>query len=101
MTVEFTVPAPHRIKGPSPRLDTLHRVEMILRRAHERDEGPLTLAELKRRMGAKSMRHSTMRACVDELVRLGFVSEDPRRGVMWTLYENPKFWSAKGFRRLA
>lgn len=84
-----------------PRLDTLHRVEVILRKANERDEGPLSLAEIKRRMGVRSIRHSTVRTCVDELVRLHFVTFHPRHGAMWTLYEDPKFWSKRGFVRLA
>ena len=92
---------PGRIRGPAPRLDTLHKVEMILRKAYERDEGPLRLAEVKRRMKVKSVRHATIRVCIDELARLGFVVEDPKRGVMWALFEDAEFWSNKGTRRLA
>lgn len=101
MAAAITLPKPRPIKGPAPRLDTVHRVEMVLRRAYERDDGPLSLAELKRRLGVKSVRHSTIRACIDELVRLGLVTHDPKHGVMWTLCEDPKLWDLKGTKRLA
>lgn len=97
----ITLPKPRKIKGPAPRLDTVHRVEMALRRAYERDDGPISLAELKRRLGVKSMRHSTIRTCVEELERLGLVTFDPKRGVMWTLCEDPRLWDRRGTRRLA
>ncbi len=48
------------------------------------DEGPVSLAEVGRRLPAKRVRHETVRACVDELKLLGFVSEGSK-GVMWTL----------------
>lgn len=95
------IAAPGRIEGHVPRLDTLHEVERILRKAHADDEGPLSLAEIERRMAAKAVRHQTVRACVDELVRLHLVTEDPRRGVMWTLHEDPEFWRREGADRLA
>lgn len=90
-----TIPPPKEIEGSSPLLRTLHEVEILLRKAVGEDEGPLSLAEIERRMHAKSVRHATIRACVDELKRLHLVTEDPRRGVMWTLHEDPKFWSRK------
>ncbi len=90
-----TIPLPRDVKGPSPVLRTLHEVEVLLRKAIANEEGPLSLAEIKRRMHAKSVRHSTIRACVDELKRLHLVTEDPRRGVMWTFHEDPKFWPRK------
>jgi len=92
-----TIAPPRPIKGPAPLLTTVHEVEIILRRADARDEGPISLAEIARRMKAKSVRHSTIRACVDELRRLGFVTESPSKGVLWTLHEDEKFWAAKGF----
>ncbi|HEV8359349.1 MAG TPA: hypothetical protein VGR28_02730 [Candidatus Thermoplasmatota archaeon] len=76
-------------------------MELILRRAQARDDGPLRLAEIKRRMGVKSMRHATVRACVDELVRLHLVTFHPAHGALWTLQEDPRFWDRKGFVRLA
>jgi len=91
---------PDRVGEPSPLLRTLHEVELVLRKAAARDEGPMSLAEIKRRMEAKSVRHSTVRTCVNELKRLHLVTEDPRRGVLWTLHEDPRFWARKGFVRL-
>ncbi len=88
------------VHRPSPRLETLHEVERIIRKAAADEEDPLSLAEIKRRMDAKSVRHSTVRACVEELKRLHLVTEDPKRGVMWTLHEDPKFWSGKRLIRL-
>ena len=81
-------------------LRTLHEVEVLLRKAVAEDEGPLSLAEIGRRMRAKSVRHTTIRACVEELKRLDLVTEDHRRGVMWTLHEDPKFWSRKSLSKL-
>jgi len=51
-------------------------------------------------MDVKSIRHSTVRACVDELARYHLITEDSRRGVMWTLFEDPTFWSRKGLVKL-
>ncbi len=95
-----SIPLPREVKGPSPVLRTLHEVEVLLRKAVANDEDPLSLAEIERRMQAKSVRHATIRACVDELKRLHLVTEDPRRGVMWTFHEDPGFWSRKGLRKL-
>ncbi|MFQ5909514.1 MAG: hypothetical protein ACE5IJ_02195 [Thermoplasmata archaeon] len=96
MTFMYTLEPPKPAKGPSPRLKTLHEVELILRKSASKDEGPLSLAEIRRRMKAKSVRHSTVRTCVNELKRLHLVTEDPGKGVMWTLYEDPEFWSQSG-----
>lgn len=96
---------PHEIRkavhgGPVPRLDTLWKVEAILRKACEREEDPITFEEIKRRLGVKSVRHSTIRACVAELERQGSVSVAPS-GVAWTLagdevlkHEARRRWSA-------
>lgn len=75
-------PDPARVKGPVPRLDTLWRIERILIEAWEKDEGPLSLEEIKRRMGSKGVRHATVRTCVDELARHGDVALSPT-GVLW------------------
>jgi hypothetical protein len=100
MTYVSPLLAPKEWPGPSPLLRTVHEVERILRAAQTKDEGPLRLAEIKRRLGAKNVRHSTVRACIEDLKRFYLVAEDPKRGVMWVLNEDPSFWSAKGFVRL-
>lgn len=95
-----TIPPPQELPGPSPVLRTFHEVESLLRAAAAADEGPISLAEIKRRMHSKGVRHATVRTCVEELKRLHLVTEDPRRGVLWTLHEDPAFWSRKGLVRL-
>ncbi len=88
------------MRGPSPLLTTVHEVESILRKAAANDEGPLRLAEIKRRMRAKSVRHSTVRECIEELKRFHLVTEDPERGVLWTLHEDPAFWNRRNLLKL-
>ena len=95
-----TISIPKQINGPAPVLTTLHEIELILRDAAAKDAGPLSLAEIKRRMQAKSVRHATVRTCIDELKRLHLATEDEKRGVMWTLHEDPKFWRKKGLIKL-
>ncbi len=95
-----TISVPKHIDGPAPVLTTLHEIELILREAAGKDEGPLSLAEIKRRMQARSIRHFTVRTCIDELKRLRLVTEDVNRGVMWTLHEDPKFWRKNNLLRL-
>jgi hypothetical protein len=75
---------PTKEAEPSPRLATVHAVARVLRGAASKDEGPLSLAEVGRRLPAKRVRHETVRASVDELKLLGFVTEGSK-GVMWTL----------------
>jgi Mn-dependent DtxR family transcriptional regulator len=96
----YSLEPPKPAKGPSPTLNTLHEVEIILRKAAATDDGPLSLAEIARRMAAKSVRHRTVRTCVDELKRLDLVTEDPRRGVLWTLHEDPRFWERTDLKEL-
>ncbi len=100
MTSMSLIEPPRAFRGPSPLLTTVHQVEAILRKAAADDEGPLRLAEIKRRMRAKSVRHSTIRGCVEELKRFHLVTEDPKRGVLWTLHEDPAFWNRKGLLRI-
>lgn len=88
----MSIAPPRPLRAPVPRLDTVHEVEAIMRAAHANDEDPLPLAEIKRRMKARSVRHATVRACVEELKRLGLVMEGSK-GVMWTLHEDPAFWA--------
>lgn len=75
---------PAKEADPSPRLVTVHAVARILREAAKKDEGPVSLAEVGRRLPAKRVRHETVRASVDELKLLGFVTEGSK-GVLWTL----------------
>jgi hypothetical protein len=64
---------PPRIVGPAPTLTTVHEIEVIIRRATHDGETPISLAEIKRRMKAKAVRHSTVKAAVDHLQRMGCV----------------------------
>lgn len=75
-------PDPRKLKGPVPRLDTLWKIERILIDAWKADEPPLSLEEIKRRMGAKGVRHATVKTCVAELARHGDVAVSPS-GVLW------------------
>lgn len=68
----------------SPRMVTVHAVARVLKAAAANDEDPLSLAEVGRRLPAKRVRHATIRACINELKLLGFVTEGSK-GVMWTL----------------
>lgn len=75
---------PRKEASPSPRMATVHAVARILKEAAKSDDDPLSLAEIGRRLPAKRVRHETLRACVDELKLLGFVTEGSK-GVLWTL----------------
>lgn len=88
----MSIPLPPRHVAPVPRLDTLHEIEAILRAARSRGEGPLSFAEIKRRMSARSVRHATVRAVIEELKRFHLVAEGSK-GVMWVLHEDPNFWN--------
>jgi biotin operon repressor len=78
----FEMPPP--IKGPAPRLDTINEIEVIIRKATAAAETPISLNEIKRRMKAKAVRHSTVRAAVDHLKRMGCLVEAPKgRGYEW------------------
>lgn len=68
--------------GPVPNMKAYWKVEAIVREANARGEDPISFEEIKRRMGAKSVRHSTVRTCVAELERQGnAVVTDG--GVLW------------------
>lgn len=82
---------PPSVRGAGPRMATLVEVGRILEAAQ--DEAPLTLAEIGRRMRAKRVRHETLRASVDFLARLGFVTVG-RKGVQWTHAPEERFWRA-------
>lgn len=78
----FEMPPP--IKGPAPTLTTINEVEVIIRKATANAETPISLAEIKRRMKAKAVRHSTVKAAVEHLKRMACVAEDPLgRGFEW------------------
>lgn len=89
---------PRHEPSPSPRLSTVHAVAHVLKDAAAADEGPLSLAEVGRRLPAKRVRHATLRACVDELKLLGFATEGAN-GVMWTLASRVVM-EADGFQEL-
>jgi hypothetical protein len=82
---------PPRSAGKGPTMATLVEVSHILERA--RAEGPISLAEVGRRMAAKRVRHSAIRMSVDLLKQMGFVMEGSK-GVHWTFNRDPKFWAA-------
>lgn len=79
---------------------TLHQVERILRAAEERDEGPLLLDEIRKRIKGNRVRSSSIRACVDELKRLHLVAEDVKRGAMWVFHDEPSSWRGKRWIKL-
>lgn len=92
----FEMPPP--IKGPAPTLTTINEVEVIIRKATANAETPISLAEIKRRMKAKAVRHSTVRAAVDHLKRMACVAEDPMgRGFEWAKAP-PGFWKEETVR---
>jgi len=91
---------PKERKGPSPTLRTLHEVERILRNARDNDDGPLLLDEIRRRMKGNRASTSSVRACVDELKRLHLVTEDVKRGAMWTYHQEPPSWRGKRWVKL-
>lgn len=82
---------PDTVEGNGPTLATLVEVGRILEQA--RREPPLSLAEVARRMAAKRVRHATVRAAVDFLTQLGFVTRGSK-GVQWTHTRDPAFWWA-------
>lgn len=82
---------PDSVKGDGPRMATVVAVGRILESAQ--DEPPLSLAEIERRMRAKRVRHATLRASVDFLHRLGFVTLGSK-GVQWTYRGDEAFWRA-------
>lgn len=67
--LELRVPRPPQ--DANPRLSTLLEVEAILVENLEDWEGPLSHAEIGRRMRAKKVRPAVVRVCIHELVRQG------------------------------
>lgn len=72
---------PPSVDRQGPTLAKLVEVGQILEEAQ--GEEPLSLSEINRRMQAKRTRHQTIRACVDFLENLGFVTTGSM-GVQWT-----------------
>lgn len=90
---------PDSVKDQGPTMATLVEVGQILETAA--GEPPLSLAEIGRRMSAKRVRHATVRACVDFLEALGYLTIGSK-GVQWTYNPDPRFWEAgKRGKRLA
>lgn len=83
---------PKPIKGHSPTLATVHRIELVLRKAAEKGEGPLSYAEIERRLPAKKTRRESTKAAVAELKRFHLVAEG-KKGVMWVLAESDEAWN--------
>ncbi|MFA5861032.1 MAG: hypothetical protein WDA16_04995 [Candidatus Thermoplasmatota archaeon] len=82
---------PDSVKGEGPRMATVVEVGRILEKAQ--GDPPLSLAEIERRMPAKRVRHATIRASVDFLEGLGFLTRGSQ-GVQWTYRADDKFWRA-------
>jgi hypothetical protein len=60
--VVMLVKAPRGLKGPSPALATVHRIEKVLRQAARRGEGPCSYVEIERRLPVKKIRRETLTA---------------------------------------
>jgi hypothetical protein len=82
---------PRSVRGNGPTMATIIEVGLILSKS--RYDGPLSLAEIGRRMRAKRVRHMTIRACVEFLSNLGFVTEGSK-GVFWTHAPDTRVWEA-------
>lgn len=80
------------IQGPSPTLDTLHRIEDVLREAADQGDGPLSYAEIERRLPVKKIRRSTLKAAIAEFRRFNLVAEGDD-GVMWVVAESDDVWN--------
>lgn len=76
---------PQQLKA-NPTLETVHAVERVLRDAHQAKQGPLSYAEIERRLPAKRVRFETIQAAVLELARhrLVVVGSD---GISWIVQD--------------
>lgn len=90
--VDVGIPLPPRSDPPSPTLETLHRVERILRKAAKKGEPPLSYAEIERRLPVKKIRRDTVKKCVNELARFRLVAIGSK-GVMWVYTESDQAWN--------
>lgn len=80
--VDMDVEPPVRTRGANPRQSTIHEVESILRIAAEGREGPLSFAEIARRMRARKTRPEVVRAAVSDLARYKLLSVGSQ-GAQW------------------
>ncbi|MGQ0536322.1 MAG: hypothetical protein ACT4PT_09640 [Methanobacteriota archaeon] len=85
------VQEPRSLKGPSPTLATVHRIEKVLRQAARRGEGPLSYAEIERRLPVKKIRRETLKAALRELARFHLVAQ-ASKGVMWVQATSDAVW---------
>lgn len=84
---------PKTSKGSSPTLDTVHRIELVLRDAAARGEGPLSYNEVERRLPVKKARREATKAAIAELERFHLVAQGSK-GVMWVFTESDEAWNA-------
>lgn len=82
---------PPSVTKNGPTMAQIVEIGRILEKAAE--EPPLSLAEIGRRMSAKRVRHSTVRACVDFLARVGVITTGSK-GAQWTFRSDERFWKA-------
>lgn len=85
------VEPPASMEGRGPTMSTIVEISRILQSAES--EPPLSLAEIGRRMTAKRVRHSTIRATVDFLAQMGFITLGSK-GAQWTYTRDERFWEA-------
>ena len=85
---------PRRTPGPSPTLETLHRIENVLREAARAGEGPLSYAEIERRLPVKKIRRQSVKSAIDELRRFHLVAQG-HKGVMWVMAESDAVWNRR------
>ena len=91
--VGVQIERPRPSKGSSPTLRTLHKIELVLREAAERGEGPLSYAEIERRLPVKKARREATKAAIAELKRFHLVAEGSK-GVMWVFADSDSAWDA-------
>jgi hypothetical protein len=70
----------------NPTLETVHAVERVLRAAYEAKEGPLSYAEIERRLPAKRVRFESIQTAVMELARHRLVAVGSD-GIVWIVQD--------------
>ena len=81
------------MRAPVPGTDKLLQVEHIIRVATHNGETPISLNEIKRRMGV-AIRHSQVRDLINVLLYMGRISEE-KRGVEFS-YMDPAAYRRLG-----